>query len=368
MKSRTPRVTNGAGARPNSSTTSITKVGLWFLLLGMIVGIAATNTGNNALYMVLASMMSMLVLVWAAARVNLSRLRLAFDLPEEVFANRPFEIGIELFGPRFRPQRGVVFQMNGIAPVLAENVSSGDSEGALLRASQEILLTRRGRHALSEARALSLYPLGFFRKSLEFNLPDSLVVYPELYPAAKVDMGSARHPSSRSARRRGQSQDVHSLRPFRDGDDLRSVHWKQSARQDDLVYLLRAAEESRRLSVVLDNAVGTTLSEAESSRFERLVSEAATVCVDCLEQGFEVELVTRDARIPFAGGRAQRRAILDHLATLEYRERSERPLDVAGSDAAARHFSLGRGGVAAGTRHDSVEVESRTQSLRKASA
>ncbi len=342
MIGQSPSIEGRVGIRPSGTTTSITKVGLWFLLLGMIVGIAATNTGNNALYMVLASMISMLVLVWAAARLNLSRLRLAVELPDEAFANRPFEVGIELFGPRYRPQRGVVFQMNGVAPMLVENVSSGDREGALLKASQEILLTRRGLHRLSDSRALSLYPLGFFRKCLDFDVPEALLVFPELYPAAPIERRSTMNRSNESSRRRGRSQDVHSLRPFRDGDDLRSIHWKQSARQDDLVYLLRAAEESRRLLVVLDNAVGTDLDEAEANRFERLVSEAATVCVDSLEQGFEVELVTRDSRIPFSAGRAQRRAILEHLALLEHRERSDRPLEAGAGDTVSRHFSLGR--------------------------
>ena len=292
--------------------------------------------------MVLASMISMLLLVWVAARVNLSRLRLDLELPDEVYANRPFEMGVELFGPRYRPQRGVVFQLEGSAPLLVANVSTGERQGALLKATQEILLTRRGLHPLKGARALSLYPLGFFRKSLEFAVPDTLLVYPELYAAAPAAPHSAINVGSRSSRRRGQSQDVHSLRPFRAGDDLRSVHWKQSARQDDLVYLLRAAEEDRRLSVVVDNAVGTQLDEAASNRFERLVSEAATLCVDALRNGFAVELVTRDSRLPFASGRPQRHAILEHLAILEHRPRSDRPLE-ASEDSVSRRFSLGRG-------------------------
>src|SRR5687767_9120055 len=38
----------------------ITKVGLWYVLLTVLVGAAATNTGNNALYLVLAAMLALL--------------------------------------------------------------------------------------------------------------------------------------------------------------------------------------------------------------------------------------------------------------------------------------------------------------------
>jgi hypothetical protein len=48
----------------------ITTVGLWYVLLSVLVAIAATNTGNNALYMVLALMFSVLILSGLASREN----------------------------------------------------------------------------------------------------------------------------------------------------------------------------------------------------------------------------------------------------------------------------------------------------------
>lgn len=83
----------------------------------------------------------------------------------------------------------------------------------------------------------------------------------------------------------------------------------------------REIEESRRLTIVFDNAVvrgpvGTKLDEGAQERFERLVSEAATAAVDHLERGFEVELATRDGVVAASGGPAQRRALLEELAVV----------------------------------------------------
>jgi hypothetical protein len=44
--------------RPTPEGIRITKVGLWFVLFTVIVGVAATNTGNNALYLVLSTMLA----------------------------------------------------------------------------------------------------------------------------------------------------------------------------------------------------------------------------------------------------------------------------------------------------------------------
>jgi uncharacterized protein (DUF58 family) len=93
-----------------------------------------------------------------------------------------------------------------------------------------------------------------------------------------------------------------------------------------MVYTEREAEEGKRLSIVFDNAVGELPSPDARARFERLVSEAATAAVDYLGRGFEVELVTRHERLPFAGGPLQRRSILQSLALVEPGPLAERPL------------------------------------------
>ncbi len=65
------------------------------------------------------------------------------------------------------------------------------------------------------------------------------------------------------------------------------------------------------------------------SRFERLVSEAATAAVDHLARGYEVELVTRDRSLAFAGGPRQRLAVLEALALVQPRALTAEPLQSA---------------------------------------
>ena len=56
---------------------------------------------------------------------------------------------------------------------------------------------------------------------------------------------------------------------------------------------------------------------ASRTRFERLVSEAATAALDYLDSGYEVSLITRENTLGFASGARQRLMILETLALIE---------------------------------------------------
>ena len=70
----------------------ITRVGFWFVAFALVVAIAATNTGNNALYLVLASMLSLLVVSGVLSRGNLRRLAIRVEVPDDLFVNRPASV------------------------------------------------------------------------------------------------------------------------------------------------------------------------------------------------------------------------------------------------------------------------------------
>jgi len=294
-----------------------TRVGIGYVVGCLLTGVAATNTGNNALYIVLAVMLAVLVVSGLTSRVNLQRLRLELEAPSEVFANRPFHLRLLVrHGGRLLPRWLLVFTLGEpgqplLVPYLPRR---GSSRGYL-----ELLVPRRGRHRFSWVHVGSIFPLGFFHKGLRYPVEAEVLVYPELFAAASVSPERASTRGEGFAQRVGWGHDLHSLRAFRSGDDPRRIHWKQTARTGAMIFTEREAEEGRRLSIVFDNAVGALATPEAEARFERLVSEAATAAVDYLGRGFEVELVTREDRLPFASGALQRRAVLEALALVEAR-------------------------------------------------
>jgi uncharacterized protein (DUF58 family) len=316
--------------------TRNTTVGLWFVLLTIVVAVAATNTGNNSLYLVLSSMLALLVVSGVASRWNLRRLAVSLAAPLDLFARRPVVLTFTVRnGSRRLPRWLLLFSVTPRGPVrLVPHLPPG----ATARGTLELLFPRRGRQRLESAHLSSLFPLGFFRKGMRYPLGVELLVYPELFAAGTVELDPAGQVGDLSAPRAGWGHELHSLRPFRQGDDPRAIHWKKSAQTGALIFQERETEESLRLAIVFDNGVGRLAAEAERERFERLVSEAATAAVDHLERGFEVELVTRDLRLPFASGARQRRAVLEALALVEPAQRQRLPL--GSGDPAARELRL----------------------------
>ncbi len=322
--------------RPRSDGFRLTKVGLWFSVFLLIVLVAATNTGNNGLFLALAVMAAALVVSHVVAGWNVRGLNLRLHPPAEIFASSPALLGVEVENRgRWLPRWLLILTVEAqdVEPPVGERGLSAPPlfvpflpRRSTRRDRLEILIRRRGRHLVSRARVTSLFPLGFFRKGRRYPAATELLVYPEIYPASTSWPAQTGKAGDEPTRRAGQGYDLFGLRAFRHGDDPRSIHWKQSARTGSLVWKEHEAEENRRLLIVFDNAVGELATTAEHRRFERLVSEAATAALDHLANGFEVALVTREESIAYAAGARQRRRILEILALVEAVPEATRPL------------------------------------------
>jgi uncharacterized protein (DUF58 family) len=281
--------------------------------------------------------LSVLILSGILSRENVRGLEIELEPPGEVFANRPFSLGFTLKSrARVLPRWFLLFSVSRTSqPMLVPFLpQQGRSVGHL-----EMMIRSRGQHSFPHAHVSSLFPFGFFRKGVRYPVDLELLVFPEIFPAASASQSKTVNPLGEDASRRaGWGHGLHSLRHFRRGDDPRGIHWKQTARTGNLVYMERESEQSRRLAILFDNGVGELSDEDARGRFERLVSEAATSAVDHLARGYDVELVTRDRVLPFAGGPRQRLAILEALALIEPRPRSAEPLH--SSDARAQQLRV----------------------------
>lgn len=312
----------------------LTKVGLWFVIFLAVLALAAANTGNNGLFLVLAMMVGILAVSHVLAGRNVRGLEVALAARGEVFARRPtrFEAAVANRGWLPRWLLMLTLEAQDVEPPAKASRPWSTplfvpylERGRRLRAPIETTLSRRGRHRIRRAHVTSLFPLGLYRRGRRFPVDLEVLVYPEILPRAPHPPEQLGKAGERPRRRAGWGHDLLGLREYRHGDDPRDIHWKQTARTGTLISRQREAEENRRLLIVLDNASGK-LDRQDARRFERLVSEAATAALDYLERGFEVALQTREGSLPFAAGPRQRRAILESLALVELRDQPAAPL------------------------------------------
>jgi len=317
----------------------ITKVGLWYILLAVLVALPAANTGNNALYMVEACLLALLVVSGVTSRQNLRKVDVALAAPGEVYARQPVSLSYTIgHGGRLWDRRLLLIAGIGEGkPVLVPHLAKGEErQGAL-----ELTVNRRGRLRIPHLHVSSIYPLGLFRKGMRYRVDLEMLVYPRLLGVEEYRIQGGGPVGEHPSRRPGSGHELLTLRAFRQGDDRRSIHWKQSARTGDLIFMEKEAEKGQRASILFDNGVGSLAHPEDDARFERLVSEAATAAHHFIEKGFEVELITRGGVIGFSRGQGHRRRILETLALVAPVSVERLPLVGSDPEAQGLMFSLG---------------------------
>jgi len=275
----------------------LTRWGGIFLVTMLVLGFAAVNTGNNALMALLAVSLGSYVVSGAWSRQVLGRVEVRVRLPKEVFAGRLTPVEVELENrSRFLPGYGLVVRDRAGRVQIVETLlpRSGSSRRVV-----EIEFDERGWNALGPWRLEVVLPLGFFRKSKQVLRGQAVLVYPRLLPTSSADArerGGRR--SSDTLEDRGREGDVIQLRDFREGDDRRQLHWKQTARQQRLIVVDRERRSEQPVVFVVDPRVEDPDDPRTRNRFEHMISDVATGALRRIERGEAVGLIVGEVVVP----------------------------------------------------------------------
>jgi len=275
----------------------LTRWGIAYLVASVVLGLAAVNTGNNALMALLGLALGSYVVSGTWSRQVLGAIEATVDLPTEVYADRPAVVDVKLENTSgIFPAYGLVIRDAEGRSVFREFFLA---TGQHRRHSVEVVFPKRGWQELGPWRLEVLLPLGFFLKSKILVAGRQVLVYPRLLPASVISVrrgGGRRSPDALESR--GREGDVTQLRDFHEGDELRAIHWKQTARQQHLVVVERQRATERPVFYVVDPRLEDPTDPHQLERFEHLVSEVATGVVRRLREGIRVGLVVGSNVVP----------------------------------------------------------------------
>lgn len=165
---------------------------------------------------------------------------------------------------------------------------------------QSFTPTRRGEHRSRALLIASRGPLGLARRTARVEAPGRLLA---LHP-----FGSRRHLPSRVQRlreieglaaihQRGQGTEFDSLRDFVDGDDVRSIDWRATARRRSVVVRTWRPERDRHVLIVVDTSRTSAGRLGEATRLDSAFDAALLLTALAGQAGDRVDLVCVD-RIP----------------------------------------------------------------------
>ena len=310
----------------------VTRAGLIYILISVVIGIAAINTGNNLLYVVVATLLSAVLVSGVASAGVLGSLLLDVHLPEHVFAGRPmlarmilqntsswlpsFSVRMvpakrkaskqtwrwesyTLGFPRNRAPQDQWFQLPDRRlrrvrdeiekPILRESVYFPFlAPGQELRADLEISFPTRGRYCEKNFGLATRFPFSFLTKTRRINLAREIIVFPVVEPADQflevLPMVTGEFESFVA----GRGYDLHRIREYMPDDSARHVDWKATARTGSLKVREFSREDERKLRIVFDNPAPGVL---PPEMYERTVRVAASLAWHFHHEDVEVSFV-----------------------------------------------------------------------------
>lgn len=233
---------------------------------------------------------------------NLSRLQLEVALPEEIFAGRPTLLQVSLENRRrWFPAFLVEVSLAGqqvLFPLLPA--------GARATRPLPCRFARRGPQPLPELRLASCFPVNFFSRYFQLDLDRQALVFPRpiagrLPGAGGGELGAGAASSSQA----GQEGDLRTIDDYHGGAPLKAIHWKLSARQDQLK--IKQHADTLQPPVLLRPA------ELPGGPEEQL-GRACHLVLSLLREGRPVGLRLGTREIPAATGPGQRLKLLRELA------------------------------------------------------
>jgi uncharacterized protein (DUF58 family) len=195
---------------------------------------------------------------------------------------------------------------------------------AEVSAGYRIPTDRRGVLTIGPLTAIRHDVLGLARSVVEVAGTEEVLVAPRAHLLDMPTLGHGvlgRHLLA-IAQRLGPG-DFHSLRDYVEGDEPRTIHWRASARSEELKVRQDSVEGLRRCVVLLDQHAPP--GDAGAEAFERAVTAAASVVHSADKAGLTTRFVTTDgADIRGPDVAAQ---TLHHLARIGISDRASFPVE-----------------------------------------
>ena len=344
-----------AGARIRDAFDyDVTRVGIVYVLIVLVIGIAALNTGNNLLYIVLAAMLAAILVSGVASAVVLHDLELDVRLPEHVFAGRATLGRIVLRNPRRwipsfsvsvvpvkkdraakhwqwvpttfsvppgRPSENQWIKLpdRKLRRIPARETTPSIFEGAAyfpyvpagseLKVDLELGFDHRGVYQQKSFGLATRFPFAFLNKTRRVPLAREIIVYPRVEPADEFFEILPLITGEFESFTRGRGDDLYLIREYMPEDSARHVDWKATAKSGSLKVREFSREDERKLRIVFDNPASGVVPE---KAYEDAVALAASLSWHFAAENAEISFVSQGYN-----GDPDLYAFLAHLAVAQ---------------------------------------------------
>jgi len=291
-------------------TLKINTSGRYFIIITLAVGLAATNTGNNLLYIILGALLSFVIASGILSNSTLQKLRFSRNVPDRVFAKTPVLYSISIRNnKKHAPSYLISVEDESVAVQTGFITVVNPKEEA--STVMEAVFPRRGRHAMGELTVTTSFPFGLFTKGMIVEPIDEVLVLPRIREDIILPEKIVALTGDESRSVSGTGEEPWNINEFSSGDNPRHIHWKSSAKRDEIMKKEFMAQTERVMTVRLVDI------EDDEEVMEERIEQAATLADHFIKKGHPTGLWLPDLFLQPNRGALQSIRILEALAIFE---------------------------------------------------
>lgn len=233
---------------------------------------------------------------------NLQKLSISVRFPDEIYCDIPAQLTLQLTSKRsILPHYLLTLHIKGAAAachILNPKESREQKAFATFKT--------RGRGSIARAAVSSPFPVNFFIRSNHFALNAAYLVFPQPVPLPPGWPGDERKEAGTIAqRRKGSSGETESIGQYTETEPIKQIHWKLSARHEELLVKEMSAEAGKPVIINPDELPGG---------IEARLGHAAFLINDFIAAGRAVGLKLGEKTIQPGISRSHRLKMLGELA------------------------------------------------------
>jgi uncharacterized protein (DUF58 family) len=284
--------------RIGRNRVSLPRDGIVYLLMITVLFVGSVLSRENMLMLVFAMMTGPFVLNGWITYSMLKHIRLKRQIPQRVMVGETFtaEVILEnnkkvLAAHLMEVTDEVVHGDDQLSPsVVFRRVGPHQSVSTHYTAK----LMRRGIYEFGPLQVSTRYPLGLVKRGAVFAEYSELIVHPQIGRLSSKwadDFFSIAEVAQQSRSRKGVFDDeFNHIREYRTGDSQRSIHWRSSARQGELMVQEYHQNRNYDLIIGLDLWLPAFAKAEQADRMEWAISFIGTLCREHLRYSRDTKL------------------------------------------------------------------------------
>lgn len=270
--------------------------GVGYLIIMIVCFIGSSITRSNPLMLVFSAMAGPFIINGSIIYGMLKNLRVQRHPPPRAMQGEMFPVEIVVrntsrwLSAWLLTVQDIVRKgtWQSTASVLMTHVGKGEERSTWYY----LQLPGRGRYYFGSLRVSSRFPLGLVERICLFNQPQTLLVYPCIGRLTsrwrQLLLGATELVEAPLTSQGAFDDEFYHLREYRTGDNPRAIHWRTSARRQELI--VREYRPNREFDLVVIIDLSTPTPTSSSDLVDGALSLALTICWEHRERCRGAEL------------------------------------------------------------------------------